>query len=388
MSIIENAFDKDSGKTNNARRDDLSESRTNTSQHDDNSLLNKLAAYHERVGVNNKCIKSSTPQKSENIPRHIENISHDVSSKFIQEPTEKVIDSLEQRDKSLVSSEYRSGNEQLKENSYDNVLAKEESHTPSKSTEVKKRLPSEMLYIDLKAFKERGMVSHEDDQANPAITYEYRLVKHKILANIQQMATDELPNSNLLMVTSVNPGEGKTFSAVNMALSIASEKNHTILLVDANIHNPSLCDFLGVDNQIGLIDYLLGDVNDIGDVIYNTNILNLKILPAGAEHHLSNELLASVKMRDLSEELSHRYSDRVIIFDCPSLLGVVETVTVSKLVGQVVVVVQHSKTKLSDIEQVVSELDDELKIGFIVNKTIGGTYSRYGYGYDKKISKT
>ncbi|MGF1723855.1 AAA family ATPase [Photobacterium nomapromontoriensis] len=253
------------------------------------------------------------------------------------------------------------------------------------SIKGKKQLSSDTLIIDDNLIKEKGMVSHGNDLANPEITNEYRLIKHKVLHNIKQLSLAESPNFNMLMVTSINPSEGKTFSAINLALSIASEKDNTILLVDANTHNPSICKTLDIKEHQGLIDYLLGDIDDIGKVIYNTTIKNFNILPVGIAHHSSNELLSSIKMQELAKELSHRYPDRVVIFDCPSLLGIVETVTMSRIVGQVIVVAEHSYTKLSDIEKGIAELSDELKIGFIVNKAIGGSYSRYGYGYEKKI---
>lgn len=104
-------------------------------------------------------------------------------------------------------------------------------------------------------------------------------------------------------------------------------------------------------------------------------------MPAGQSHHLSYELLASDKMLALAQELASRYSDRIVLFDCPPLLGVIETISLSKLVGQVVVVVEHNKTKMASIKEAVSQLDSKLAIGFIMNKSVNNKLSQYGYGY-------
>ncbi|WP_052260643.1 AAA family ATPase [Photobacterium gaetbulicola] len=407
MSIIENAFEKDGPNTTGKKVGKKPVNRLRVSSHTESSLSDKLASYQDRLAQKEKVAERKQahiapehrePLKVENPDVTLEQpekISSTEQANVHETAVDEVANHRKETGKTTLSSVFNRGVSLLKRAKPQQAESLKTSqgnkrNIPSSPHHVRgdKHVSDGMMFIDLELFKNKGMVSHEDDLANPVITYEYRLIKQKILNNIQQLSQDKSPNSNLLMVTSVNPSEGKTFCAINMALSIASEKNHTILLVDANTHNPSLCKELGVENKIGMIDYLLGNVKDIGDVIYNTNIPNLKILPAGTEHHLSNELLSSVKMHNLAEELSHRYSDRVIIFDCPSLLGVVETVTISQWIGQAVIVVEHSITKLSDIEQGISELNEDLKIGFIVNKTISGTYSRYGYGYEKKISST
>ncbi|WP_273859219.1 XrtA-associated tyrosine autokinase [Photobacterium sp. GSS17] len=237
------------------------------------------------------------------------------------------------------------------------------------------------LYIDTERLKKMGMVSHTDEQANSQITNEFRSIKHKLLYNAFGPASETLKSPNMVMVSSPNPMEGKTFTSVNLALSISSEKDKTILLIDADVLKPSVSKTLGLDEKPGLIEYLLGEVSDISEVIYTTNIPNLRLLPAGRPHHLSNELLASDKMEKLTRELSARYVDRILLFDCPPLLYAVETTTIAKFMGQAMIVVEQSKTRMSDIEQAISELNREMVIGFILNKATRGINSRYGYGY-------
>ena len=221
------------------------------------------------------------------------------------------------------------------------------------------------------------------------IQEEFRHIKRKLLNNAFGPAAKTLKHNNLIMVTSSNANEGKTFVSINLALSIALEQDKTVLLVDADVLRPSIHRELEFESKQGLLEYLLDDVTSLSDVIYNTNVTNLKIIPAGKPHHLTNELLASTKMATLAQELAQRYPDRIVIFDCPPILGVTETPVLSSLVGQAVVVVEESKTKLEDVKKAVSQLHEDIAIGFVMNKTVRSKkdeYGYYGYGYGKKHS--
>ncbi|MDX2367678.1 MAG: XrtA-associated tyrosine autokinase [Colwellia sp.] len=232
---------------------------------------------------------------------------------------------------------------------------------------------------------ERGFIYSSDSAHH--IQEEFRHIKRKLLNNAFGPAAKTLKHSNLVMVSSSNPNEGKTFISINLALSIALEQDNTVLLIDADVLRPSLHRELEFEIKKGLLEYLLAEVDSLSDVIYNTNIPNLKIIPAGKPHHLTNELLASARMAQLAEELAERYPDRLVIFDCPPILGVTETPVLSSLVGQAVVVVEESKTKIDDVKRAVSELNQDIAIGCVMNKTIRSNkdvYGYYGYGYGKK----
>lgn len=389
MSIIENAFDKDNARSNNKKSSTVqkvTKRGRGSVGYPPTDCDRKAVATTSNFQVDSESYQPfdnyvDSKAEGDTLQSGVKQPPPSLSKK--SKPS--TISSMLSRSISLVrrNKGSRNNNESTHNGAYQSQQANTSFNKVNNNTRA--NASGKILYIEPDLFKKKGMVSHSDDFANPIITNEYRLMKHKVLDNIQKLSVKKVTNFNMMMITSINPSEGKTFSAINMALSIASEKNNTILLVDANTHNPSICSTLGLDDEIGLIDFLLGNVDDISDVIFNTNIPNLKILPAGTPHHLSNELLSSVKMQELASELSSRYSDRVIIFDCPPLLGVVETVTISKLMGQAIIVVEHLVTKFSDVEQGISEIKDNLKTGFIVNKAIGGTYSQYGHGYEKKI---
>lgn len=243
------------------------------------------------------------------------------------------------------------------------------------------------IVLNEEQLTERGFICSADSAHH--IQEEFRHIKRKLLNNAFGPAAKTLKHSNLVMVTSSNSNEGKTFISINLALSIALEQEKTVLLVDADVLRPSIHRELEFESKQGLLEYLLDEVSSVSEVIYNTNVANLKIIPAGKPHHLTNELLASTKMAILAEELAQRYPDRIVIFDCPPILGVTETPVLSSLVGQAVLVVEESKTKVEDVKKAVSQLNEDIAVGFVINKTIRSKkdeYGYYGYGYGKKHS--
>jgi len=241
------------------------------------------------------------------------------------------------------------------------------------------------LSLDKTGLAERGYLI--DNGTRKSIKDEFRQIKRKLLNNAFGNASKTLEHSNLIMVSSAKPNEGKTFVAINLALSIALEQDKTVLLVDADVLRPSVIRELGIAEQPGIIDYLLGKAKQVSDILYNTDIDKLKLIPAGKPHHLSNELLASEKMATLANELANRYPDRIVIFDCPPLIGVTETLVLANLMGQAIIVVEESKTSIADIKFATEHLNEDLALGLVLNKAIRShkdLYGYYGYGYGAK----
>ena len=275
-------------------------------------------------------------------------------------------------------------NEKNKEaNASENSASKNEIFESNQSSpEVPEATPNAPtttgnIEIDLFKMEEKGFVSTSAKRR--LINEEYRAIKRKIIDNAFGPLSKSLNNSNIIMVTSSRPGEGKTFTAVNLALSIALEQDKTVLLVDADVLRPNVMRTLELQNQQGLMEYLLGEKSDIAQVMCQTNVPNLRIIPAGKSHHLSTELLASEKMYDVVQEFANRYPDRIVIVDTPPLLGINETAILANLAGQAIVVAEEQATKISDIQEAVSHLNPEMAIGFVVNK--GQKINRKGTGY-------
>ncbi len=257
---------------------------------------------------------------------------------------------------------------------------------PIITKETRATLPNnEVLILDKLELEKRGFLI--DNGTRKTIKDEFRQIKRKLLNNAFGAASKTLNRSNLVMVSSSKPNEGKTFISINLALSIALEQDKTVLLIDADVLRPSINRELGFKEVPGLIEYLLGQKNNISEIMYSTNIDKLKVIPAGEPHHLSNELLASDRMESLAKELAERYPDRIVIFDCPPLIGVTETLVLANLMGQALVVVEESKTPLADIQKATENLNDDLALGLVLNKAIRShkdMYGYYGYGYGTK----
>ena len=260
------------------------------------------------------------------------------------------------------------------------IKAPEQTVVTSQTTSVKAPLT-----LDKESLEERGYLI--DTGTRKSIKDEFRQIKRKLLNNAFGSGAKTLQNSNLIMVSSSKPNEGKTFVAINLALSIALEQDKTVLLIDADVLRPSIIRELGLDESPGIIEYLLGDAGQVSDIIYNTDIDKLKLIPAGKPHHLSNELLASEKMATLAKELANRYPDRIVIFDCPPLIGVTETLVLANLMGQALIVVEESKSSIADIKSATEHLNENLALGLVLNKAIRShkdLYGYYGYGYGEK----
>jgi receptor protein-tyrosine kinase len=244
---------------------------------------------------------------------------------------------------------------------------------------------NDILQLNKEDLESRGFLI--DDGTRKNIKDEFRQIKRKLLNNAFGASSKTLNNSNLVMVSSSKPNEGKTFISINLALSIALEQDKTVLLIDADVLRPSMNRELGFGQVPGLIEYLLSQKEDVSEIMYNTNIDKLKVIPAGEPHHLSNELLASDRMESFAKELAERYPDRIVIFDCPPLIGVSETLVLANLMGQALVVVEESKTLLADIQKATENLNEDLALGLVLNKAIRShkdMYGYYGYGYGTK----
>lgn len=235
--------------------------------------------------------------------------------------------------------------------------------------------------IDLSALARDGMVT--PDQPRSQIAEEYRVVKRPLLRNLQGKGATAIENGNLIMVSSALPGEGKSFTAINLAISIAMELDHTVLLVDADVSRPAILNRLGLEPEKGLMDVLTGRA-ELGDVLLRTNVEKLSLLPAGMPHPRATELLASDAMIRMLEEMATRYAERVIVFDSPPLLVTTEARELATHMGQVVLVVEANRTTHSTVKQALAAIENCPVKLLVLNKSGDrgpGGYYGYGYGY-------
>jgi len=241
--------------------------------------------------------------------------------------------------------------------------------------------------IDLARMERLGMLTPNPSRGQ--LAEEFRHIKRPLLGNAFDSNAVPEQHRNLIMVTSAFPGEGKSFCAINLAMSLATEMDRTVLLVDADVARPRILEYLGVRAEHGLLDVLVDSRMDLSDVMLRTNIEKLSIVPAGTASGHSTELLASEAMNALIEEMAGRYPDRVIIFDSPPLLATSQAAVLARHMGQVIMVVEAEKTPRAAVKEAIGLIEDSCDIiGMVLNKTNvrqgAAGYYGYGYGYGEK----
>lgn len=244
---------------------------------------------------------------------------------------------------------------------------------------------TQRVAIDLSRLTELGLVSPEEPKS--VASEEFRVIKRPLIRNASGKSAGAIENGNLIMVTSALPGEGKTTSSVSLAMSIAMELDKTVLLVDADVAQPSVLRTLGIAEHRGLLDVLVDRSIDLSDVLLRTNVEKLVILPSGTPHSHATELLASETMAALVHEIAGRYPDRIIVFDSPPLLLTNEATALAAHMGQIVVVVEAEKTEHETLKQALDLIEAcPVKLLLLNKNRYGGhggyygTYGESGYG--------
>ena len=239
--------------------------------------------------------------------------------------------------------------------------------------------PARLVRIDLDHLRKQNMITPDSERTS--IAESFRRIKRRILLNVSDPKSN--PRPNLVMVTSSVVGEGKTFCSINLALSIAHERDRSVLLVDGDVARQSMPRTLGFEAGKGWMNLLLDRGMHLSDVLCKTNIDRLTLLPAGPAHPDATELLASGAMGMLLQGLSARDPNRIIIFDSPPLLAASEAAALASQVGQIVVVVEAGKTTEAMLKSALDRLEANVA-GLILNKGEGqGLLDGYGgdYGY-------
>lgn len=191
----------------------------------------------------------------------------------------------------------------------------------------------------------------------------YKILRTQVLQRLSEN------NWNALAITSPGEQEGKTLTAINLAISLAMEVSYTVLLVDANLRHPSIHDYFGLRPERGLSDYLTGDVPLQDILIHPEGIGHCVILPGGKPLANSSELLNSPKMAQLVEELKARYPSRIVVFDLPPLLTASDTLAFTPYVDAALLVLEEGKTKVQDLERASELLKGTNLLGTVLNKS-------------------
>lgn len=224
-----------------------------------------------------------------------------------------------------------------------------------------------------------------EDQLQRAVD-EYRRIKRPLVANAFGRQKKLIKNGRLIAVTSSVPDEGKTYTSVNLGLSLAREMDYSVVLVDADAVKGDLTRVFGLEENPGLMDVLLNQAMDINDIMVHTDLGNLSILPIGGITEHSNELLASDLMRSLVSSLLAEDENRIILFDSPPVLASPEATVVTSYAGQVVMVVEAVKTPKDFVLAALENFGDTQAVNLVLNKAhrsvgLDPYYGEYYYNY-------
>jgi receptor protein-tyrosine kinase len=250
------------------------------------------------------------------------------------------------------------------------------------ATTVSAPLPSrsvprkvQKVELDLRRLASAGYLEPEDPES--VIANEFRKIKRPLIQACQGKLAAPIQSANRIMVTSSVPGEGKSFVSFNLALSIAMERDSTVLLIDADTTRRKLSQLVGIDSNSGLLDLLAGEQEDVSDALFRTNIERLTVMPAGARRRHATELLASEAMERLVEHLASRYTDRILIFDTPPLLGAPEPAVLASHMGQIIVVVEADRTTQKVLTNALATIRSCPVVSTVLNKASSAERSYY-----------
>jgi protein-tyrosine kinase len=246
-----------------------------------------------------------------------------------------------------------------------------------------------MVKLDRDAMRRAGLLPQPEQERE--IANQYRAIKRPLIQAAFQGEQPEGPPLKLMMVASALPGDGKTFTGVNLALSMALEKDHSVLLVDGDVAKPHVSKLFGVEGEPGLLDLLTDPNLDIESVILPTDVPRLSVLPAGRHQEHATELLSSERMTQIVDRLSRLSARGIVLFDSLPLLLTSEARVLTSLMGQIVLVVKANVTPQEAVKDAVEMIGDR-KLWLVLNQAeVHGTAGYYygsNYGYRKPYGQS
>ncbi|HEX8640525.1 MAG TPA: AAA family ATPase [Allosphingosinicella sp.] len=239
--------------------------------------------------------------------------------------------------------------------------------------------------VDREALSAAGFIL--PDAPVTGLAEEFRLVKRQLLASIKRRVSQPEEKRRSVLISSAQSGEGKSFCAINMALSLAGERDVEVLLVDADFSKPDVLRTLGIAPGPGLVDALADPDVDPEDFVIRTELRGLSVLPAGAKANNVPELLASERTREVLSRLAAADRKRIILFDSPPALMASPAPVLAAHVGQVLVIVRADQTTEADLRETIGLLSGCDHVGLILNAAgiavTGRKFGSYdGYGQD------
>jgi len=245
-------------------------------------------------------------------------------------------------------------------------------------------LASRPLYeIDRDALRTAGLAPQ--GSAERRLTSEYRAVKRALLGALSRRTGESAARGNSIMVASAMPGEGKTFTSINLAISLAAERDWTVMLVDADGAKRHLTSALGLREERGLFDVLADSSQSLADVAFRTSIPGLCVIPAGRFSESATELMSSARMSQVLGDLLREDPHTIVLFDSSPILLTTESRALADVVNQVLLVVRADHTPRASVQEAIGALGEGHNIGLILNE-YQGTALQQSY-YDGEDSE-
>ncbi len=223
-----------------------------------------------------------------------------------------------------------------------------------------------LCHVDIAALKRTGLLPN-DHEAKVRLATELSRIKRPLLANAMGHGAEVLVRGKRILVTSAQAGEGKTFTAVNLALSLARETDFEVLLVDGDIPKADITRVFGLVGRPGLMDVVADEQRNPAEVIVRTDVPNLLLVPAGERHPLTAELFRSRRMEHVLDELAGHNPRRLMVFDSSPLLATDESHVLASHMGQVVMVVAAGRTRRQAVFAALKSLNDYQFVGLVLN---------------------
>jgi protein-tyrosine kinase len=237
--------------------------------------------------------------------------------------------------------------------------------------------PATRITVDKTALRANGYLAEEGKEKHFAD--HFRRIKRPLIE--KAMSNDAAGEPRVIMITSALPGEGKTFTSINLALSMALERDVSVLLVDCDVAKRHVGEILGLKDHVGLLDALVDESLDVESLVVETNLPGFSILPAGGRVETTAELLSSKRMRQLVAGLCLHNPRRVVLLDSPPLLITNEGRALLKVAGQVVLVTRAGHTPRHAVQDAVALLGAQQAGGIVLNHAGGRGTDGYYYGY-------
>jgi protein-tyrosine kinase len=234
------------------------------------------------------------------------------------------------------------------------------------------------MTLDMRALRAQGYLPEEGRDRE--FSEHYRRIKRPLIDRAMS-ATNPLGEPRVIMITSALPGDGKTFTSVNLALSMALERDISVMLVDCDVAKRHVSEIASLGEEKGLLDALVDDSVDIESLAVQTDLRSLSVLPAGRRVEGTAELLSSIRMRQLVATLCARNPRRIVLLDSPPLLITNEGRSLVKIAGQVVLVIRAGRTPRHAVQEAAALFDPQQAGGLILNQMGTGSNEAY-YGYE------